>query len=364
MKHRVLFILHLPPPVHGSSVVGKQIMGMDAIHELYDARFVNLNTSTSTDAIGRVNAGKLLAYLRILRKVICNLILYRPKFLYISIAIKGSGFFKDLGVVALAKLFRVPIVFHLHNKGAATVQCVRPYRWLYPWVFHNSKVIVLSKYLYSDVASFVPKEAAEICPNGIPDEALAFSRRPNQQVPTILFLSNLIESKGVYILLQACALLKSNNISFRVEFIGGVADIDEDAFAERCGKLDLGDMACYLGKQYGRDKFEAFQRADIFALPTYNECMPLVLLEAMQWRLPIVSTPEGGIPELVVDGETGFLVPRRDAEALAEKLQVLIMDPQLRTRFGNAGRKRYEEHYTQEHFESRMKAVLKSVISR
>jgi len=365
MKVKCLFILHLPPPVHGSSVVGQQIRDSRIIHRDWNAHFINLNTSPSADAIGKVGIQKLWTYLCILARTFVALIFYRPVLAYIAMTVKGGGFFKDLGVITLVKLFRVPIVYHLHNKGVATCQDRWPYRWLYPWVFRKSRVILLSKYLYPDISRFVAETAVDYCPNGIADQAGDFERSfAADKIPTILFLSNLIESKGVFVLLEACAMLKKRGIAFRADFIGGEADVTRDGFYNRFKELEIGHEVAYLGKQYGKDKEAAFARADIFCLPTHyhNECLPLVLLEAMQWQLPVISTPEGGIPDVVLDGETGFLVPQRNTKALAEKLEMLIKDPSLRQRMGTAGRKHYEEHFTDKRFEERMREVLKAKI--
>jgi glycosyltransferase involved in cell wall biosynthesis len=85
---------------------------------------------------------------------------------------------------------------------------------------------------------------------------------------------------------------------------------------------------------------------DIFVLPSLHEGMPNVILEAMAAGLPVVATNVGGTPEVVVDGETGFLVPPRDPKALADAIVRLINDPELRKRFGQAGRERIEKHFT------------------
>lgn len=121
----------------------------------------------------------------------------------------------------------------------------------------------------------------------------------------------------------------------------------------------------YLGKRYGEEKNAVFARSDIFCFPTFyhNETFGLVNLEAMQWGLPVVATPEGGIPDVVLDGETGFLVPQRNAEALADSLEVLLSDPELRFRMGKAGRRHYEANFTQSHFEERMRVILSEVIA-
>lgn len=81
----------------------------------------------------------------------------------------------------------------------------------------------------------------------------------------------------------------------------------------------------------------------------------------MQFSLPIISTFEGGIPDVVKDGINGFLVPQRDAQALADKLEVLIVNPLLRKEMGFAGRKLYEEKFTIEIFEKRLLEIFRNL---
>jgi glycosyltransferase involved in cell wall biosynthesis len=88
-----------------------------------------------------------------------------------------------------------------------------------------------------------------------------------------------------------------------------------------------------------------FAEADIFVLPTLADCFPLAILEAMASGLAVVATDVGAIPEQVVDGETGLLVPAGDPEALARSLQALLDDPDRRIAFGVAGRRRAELHF-------------------
>lgn len=119
----------------------------------------------------------------------------------------------------------------------------------------------------------------------------------------------------------------------------------------------------YLGRKYGEEKEKAFNSTDIFVFPTFysNECFPLVLLEAMQYGLPCVTTDEGGIRDIVVQ-DSGFTVhgstPQEIAESTAEALEKLIESPALKTEMGKAGRKRLEEMFTEEVFEGRMKEII------
>jgi glycosyltransferase involved in cell wall biosynthesis len=93
---------------------------------------------------------------------------------------------------------------------------------------------------------------------------------------------------------------------------------------------------------------EVLAEAQVFALATHWEGLPLSVLEAMRSGLPVVATDVGGVREAVVEGETGFLVGRGDEAGFRERLARLLQDPRLRASLGEAGRKRYEEAFTLE----------------
>ena len=364
MRKDILFILHFTPPIHGSSIVGEQIRDSKLLSESFDGHFVNLNTSEQMNEIGQIGITKLFKYYNILWKVFISLLLHKPKICYIAITAKGLAFYKDAIIVLLVKLFGVKTIFHMHNNGISTRQDIFIDNILYKLVFNNSEVIILSKYLYPDIKKYVSLSRLHLCFNGVKDFDQKNYKIPNQVVE-ILFLSNLIESKGVYILLEACKLLKKNGISFQCKFVGGEGDVSEDQFKSKIKNMNLQNCVDYVGKKYGRDKEELFYNADIFAFPTYyhNECFPLVLLEAMQFSLPIVSTFEGGISDIIEDSKTGFLVNQQDVQALANKLEELIINYKLRTKMGIAGRKLFDEKFTISHFERRMHEILNSVIT-
>ena len=124
-------------------------------------------------------------------------------------------------------------------------------------------------------------------------------------------------------------------------------------------------MAVYHGRKYGKDKEAFFCSADVFVFPTFyhNECFPLVLLEAMEHGLPCISTTEGGIPGIIEDGQTGYLVPKHDAQALAEKMQILLFDTDLRCNMGKNGRDKFEREFTLDRFEKRMCGILEELVN-
>ena len=377
-ERTILFLLHLPPPVHGSSMVGQYIEKSPRINREFSANYINLLASKEVSHSGKFSLSKVGGFLITGINLLIELIRRKPDLCYLALTVSGLAFYRDVITVALLKIFGVKRIYHLHNKGVAPRQNHPVYRPLYRFIFKDADVILLSKFLYEDVKHFVPENKIHICPNGIPD-SISSSKfeipnsipRTRDQVSTgilpvvkILFLSNLIESKGVFVLLEACAMLKSKGITFQLDFIGGEGDISREQFEEKLQQLGLQGIAIYHGKKYGGEKHLAFSEADIFAFPTFydNECFPLVLLEAMQFGLPVVSTYEGGIRDMVDDGKTGFLVPQKDVVSLAGKLETLIADPVLREQMGDAGHLKYKNEFTLKHFEKKLIEAIQKTL--
>jgi len=358
---KLLCILHYPPPVHGSSLVGGFIKASHLINNHFTCRYINLGTSASVDEIGKNPAIKLLRYFSLIWQVQRALLFFRPELCYLTISSKGIGFYKDALIVLLVRVFNVKRVYHFHNKGVRINQERIFDNLLYKLVFKNADVIILSKYLYSDVQKYVPVDRVHYCPNGIPALELETGKLKNEglgAVTEILFLSHLIESKGIFILVEALKLVKDRGLSFHCSMIGGEGDVTEEQMRKKIKAYGLTDYVDVIGKKYGKEKQLAFEKTDIFVHPTYNDCLPLVLLEAMQQSLPIVSTPEGAIPDLVEDGVNGFLVSQKDPVALAEKLEVLIEETDLRQKLGAASYAKYEAKFTLERFEKRLTDIL------
>jgi glycosyltransferase involved in cell wall biosynthesis len=137
-----------------------------------------------------------------------------------------------------------------------------------------------------------------------------------------------------------------------------------EEFAERVKKriceLNLERRIRFLGVKLGADKFTAYRRADVVCFPTFYNCETFgnVLIEAMATGLPVVSTVWRGIPSIVDDGETGFLVETQNAEAVADRLELLAGDPELRWRMGTAARAKFEREYVYPIHAARMQRAL------
>ena len=304
----------------------------------------------------------LLKYLSALcYKLISN----RPHLVYYTIVPYGWSFYRDILFVAIIKLFRIKLVYHLHGKGA--LASYKKNKFLYDFAYNNVSVICLAEKLKQDIPFF--KGNTFIVPNGIPvinfEPILKESLK--DQTVRVLYLSNFIKSKGVLVLLESAKMLKKEQLKFKIQLIGQYRNEITKEFLEKyIHDNQLVDFVEIIGPTYGDDKVSYLKNADIFVFPTYykNEAFPLVNLEAMQFSLPIISTDEGGISEMVENKETGFLVNQKDSEDLADKISQLILDNKLREKMGQKGRDRFLKNFTIEIFENNLMNVFKTILNQ
>ena len=357
---KILFVLHLPPPVHGASVVGEAIRSSERVNGTFACRYVNLSTSASVADIGRLSLRKLKTLTGLYRSVDRELREFRPDLVYITPAARGMGFLKDYFLARRIRRKGFPLVAHYHNKGVA--EATGPHwKAMYRDFFAGMRVILLSDALYPDIAQYVPRERVFVCPNGIPDMQVVPTREKNS-VCHILYLSHLLVAKGIFDLLDACKMLKDSGFRFVLDIAGGPSgEISEARLQEEIAARGLSDATRCHGFLSGEEKDRIFSQADVFAFPTRNEAFGLVAVEAMAYGLPVVATREGGLVDIVADGETGYLVARQDAAALADAIGKLLSDKDLRERMGAAGRARFEQKFTREAFLDRFVEILQSL---
>ena len=356
---KILFIMHMPPPVHGASMMGKYIHDSKVINDTFECHFFNLTLARNLNDIGKGGVRKLLYFINQLVRIRKEIKKTRPNLCYVTPNAKGGAFYKDFFVIMLLKLMKQQIVVHYHNKGVSTREDKILDNFLYQHFFKGLKVILLTKVLYKDIQKYVLQKDVFFCRNGIPDTTRSTKSKKHQEIQ-ILFLSNMITTKGVWELVNACKILKDAGMKFKCHFIGKWSDITEQEFNARIHQSGLDTYIIAHGAKYGEEKTESLQKADIFVFPTYypNECFPVVLLEAMQQKLPCISTNEGGIPDIIDEGKTGFIVEKRNVKQLAEKISYLINHPEQCKEMGENGYKKYQEKFTLSVFENRMKEIL------
>lgn len=363
---KILLIVQLPPPIHGASVMNSHIVNSEKINKRFNIEVINLQFSKTIGEISIFSIRKVFKAIYFGFKIINQVFIQKPDLVYFTFSPSGYAFYRDVIYVVLLKLLRRKIVFHLHGKGIKENKLNIVKKCLYLLVFRNTYVICLSKKLVNDIET-VNRSVPYIIPNGIQLQSEIGERKHKKSgsVTQILFLSNYVESKGILILIDALKRLKNQGYNFKAKLVGAPSDLTMEFLNNLISDQDLSGCIQITGPLYGDAKKSEFQSADIFVFPTYyrNEAFPLVILEAMQYGLPIISTSEGAIPELVEDAINGFIIPQKDPVLLAERIKHLIDNPDLRIEMGERGYGKFINNYTLDHFENNMIKTFQDILS-
>lgn len=179
-----------------------------------------------------------------------------------------------------------------------------------------------------------------------------------------LFLGNLIPEKGIFILVDACKILIERHYNFICSIAGGDSNfLSKEQLEQKIQKYGISDQVKVIGACYGNSKEELLNSVNVLVLPTMysNECFPLVIVEAMQHSLPIISTSVGAIPDMITEGDNGILIPENDPVVLADAMSKLIENPQLAYEMGSRGYTRFIRNYTMNSLELNLISIFNGI---
>jgi glycosyltransferase involved in cell wall biosynthesis len=261
--------------------------------------------------------------------------------------------------VALLLKQLAPVTFSLTVHGPDEFYDVSGY-FLAEKIAEARFICAISQYARSQLMKTSSPEhwgKIEVVPLGIYPEQ--FPPRPFRPAPErfeILCVGRLVSAKGQHILLRAASLLHQNGKSLLLRFVGDGPD--RASLEQESRRLGLTGCVRFEGAVNQDHIRQFYETADIFALASFAEGVPVVLMEAMAMEIPCVATWIAGIPELIRNEIDGLLVPPSSAEEMAGAISRLMQDEQLRLRLGRAGRARVLDRYHLEKNSDRLAEVF------
>lgn len=364
IRPKILFLVQLPPPVHGVSTINRLIWESSILAGSFEKRIIAMDFARDLRSLRRFTPEKFLSFIRIRRKLKSELRDFRPDSVYFSIMTVGWGFWRDILFVRVIRKAGIRPVFHLHNKGIRERSRTFPYGFFYRYVFNGSRIIHLSPgLLENEIIGTGLKPASCISVgNGIP--AVAHPTLPSQDGTfRILFVSNLFPRKGIYLLPVILKKLLESNPDIQLRVVGDfMRRSHELRFRKEMKRQGIGHQLVLYGELTSEAKWNEYFRADLFLFPSIfeQECYPLVVLEAMQAGLPLVASSLGAIPEILAHGETGLLVEPGNVEGYVRETLNLMRNPGLRETLGRNARRQFLERHTTERMESKIAEFLLS----
>jgi len=251
-----------------------------------------------------------------------------------------ASFVRKSAIGRMAKLLRCCLIIHIHGSRFDVYfreSSKSRQRSITRSLESADLVIALSEEWRVRLRRIAPRSNVRVLPNPVSVAEFEPTLEGRYAVPesggTVLFLGAFGKRKGVYDLLEGIPAVAAERPEVVFE-MGGDQEV-----AEVAGLIEKGGVernVKMLGWVTGTDKLAAFTRAHIYVLPSYHEGLPIGVLEAMAAGLPVVTTPVGGIPEVVKDGVNGIIITPGDVRALSSALLRLLGDPALRKRMSDA----------------------------
>jgi glycosyltransferase involved in cell wall biosynthesis/ubiquinone/menaquinone biosynthesis C-methylase UbiE len=332
------------------------IINSRAISDRFEVLLLDTADRRDGKNIGRFDFVNLrLAMLHAIR---CqtNLRQNKPDIVYMPVSQGMYGYLRDALFLYLSHHYHRRVVVHLRGGNYHNFYLQSPF-WL-KWIIRNSlskvrRAVVLGERFKDLLEGILPSDRVVVIPNGS-DDFLAGRPAPDRihrESTQILFLGNLITDKGTHVVLRAARKVCDQFKEARFVLVGEwTSKRERTETLHLMRELELEARVDFRGVAVGREKEDLLLSSDIMVFPSYFplEGHPRVILEGMAAGLPIVATDHAAIPETIVDGETGFIVSKRDDAAVADRICQLLRDEALRRRMGQAARERFLTHYTAE----------------
>ena len=224
-------------------------------------------------------------------------------------------------------------------------------------------LIALSEEWKERLSQIVPEDRIEIIENySVLHEDALEERMQRECNNTVLFLGELGKRKGCYDIPAVIAQVKKSIPDVIFVLAGAGSEADEKAIKELIAEKGISDNVKFPGWVRGDTKDKLLREADVFFLPSYNEGMPMSVLDAMGYGLPVVSTNVGGIPKIVHDGENGYCCDPGNVNQFAKGIMEILLDRKERKSFGEASWKIVKEGYSLEAHLNRIEQAYKQVL--
>ncbi len=288
-----------------------------------------------------------------------NFVSHNAKIVHLHVASRASFYRKSIFII-LSKIFGKKTIIHIHGaefnifyhaeSGFLKQKFIREILLLADFI------VVLSEQWKKDLEKIIhDHKNIRVVNNGV--ILPAYIEKHGKKFIKILFMGRLGRRKGVYDLIETVKKIVKKIPNVRFVIAG-----DGDVYKVNMLVQEKGLSEYIVIPGWISNKENYYREADIYALPSYNEGLPMSILEACSYGLPVVSTPVGGIPEVIEDGINGFLVQSGDVKVLEERLLRLIESSELRKKMGMAGYEKVRDRFNIDHIADQISKLYEELL--
>ena len=358
-----IMLAQFPPPAHGAALMSKLIAESSSLNARFEVNRLPLNLAGTVKNLHRFSFAKLGHSIKILTKLLGYCFWPKPAVFYYTPNFYGKAFYRDIILMLIIRLTKQKHIFHLHGKLKQDRPLSKTKLAIIRFVFKNAEIIFVGKHLANTEGPLITQDKSKTHVLHNTCQTVRYAKKSQTKTVRLLFLSTLMPSKGIYVLLNTIASLnKKRGLDFHLDVVGSTMNQQEqENLLKAIDQLGISRCLTLHGPIYGKAKKALFEQADIFVHPTLNDSFGIVILEAMQAGLAIVATKEGTIPEIITDQQNGFLVEKQNSTALAKALAQLIKSHALRQQYSLAATATFTERFSPQVFERALETLLQAL---
>lgn len=363
-KSKVIIVGKLPPPYIGPAVATNIILN-SALKEEFELLHLNTKVNETIDDFGKGGIGKLFKNITIYLKLFRLLRSSKADVILIPISQTTLGFLKDSIFILIASFFKTKILLQLRGSNfknwinSANSMTEKYVRFC---MNRTDGMIVLGENLCHLFEDYYSPKQIHVIPNGcditIPERNVTSSK------VQLLYFANFLPSKGMKEVLEALVLVKNKGIdTFELNAVGAW---DSESYKQLC--MDIVQKN-HLNVHFhppmsGDQKWQTFANADLFLFtPKGPEGHPWVIVEALAAGLPIISTDQGAIVESVIHNKNGIILQNTSPIELANKIEMLLLNQNLREGMGKESKAHYQCNYTEAKMVENLSAVFRNLVN-
>ncbi len=350
---KVLMLGNDPSVKGGITSVISQLLAHDWNSEGIDMKFIPTYVETN-------NVRKILFFAKALRRINKELKTNKPDVVHMHMSYKGS-FTRKFFLHKLCKKNNIPDIIHLHGsefKKWFDESDDKKKEQIQTLLKESAGFIVLGDKWNKAVKEIEPKTNTVVVSNTvhIPDYTVEW-----KQPFTVLFMGVLIKRKGVADLINAIYLLNKENKLDNVRLVIAGSGAEEAELKAMCTQFGLDNYIEFAGWTAGEKKEKLFRESQMLVLPSYNEGLPIAILEAISCGMPVVATNVGDISSAVIDGENGYLIEPGDVLAIKQAIEKIVWDLEVFNKMVTASRQLAESGFSDEKYFSCINDLYKEI---
>jgi glycosyltransferase involved in cell wall biosynthesis len=356
----ILFVSELPPPLHGVSMMNQQsfnVLFNDQRFKvsLIKTKFLQFNFHRFKVLL------RGLHFVTVLFKLCFTLLFKNIDVAYTNLSPCGRQFYIDIIFCwILSSIFRVKVIVHIHgigmnkNKSQIINKLLRP-------LFKKLNFIHLSDKFIKELLPLADRDNIDIISNGLP--AIASRSNKDFSNKTVTFYSNICQQKGIFIFLDLMKSLKNyTGLSFYIAgaYMDGIA---KNKLLEYLDDEELEERLVITGPiKSNKEKDKLLSATTILVHPTYNDALPLVLIEALDYGIAVISTDVGAISDIIECNENGFICDKGDLESIIVRVkELLVSESKLKKIYQNNFDK-FDKLFNSKLYKEKMVKVFEKVL--